>query len=182
MHIFGHLRTVTRHRNLVLKHCVHCGIPLQGLKHDLSKYSPTEFWAGCKYYTGTRSPNEAERADKGFSAAWIHHKGRNKHHFEYWSDISKETKRYVFIKMPYRYLAEMVCDRIAASKTYKGKDYTDDCALQYFLDGQGRSQMHPDTAKELEKLLTMLKEKGEKAAFSYIKSQVKEKKKRPFDY
>ena len=84
--------------------------------------------------------------------------------------------------MPYRYLAEMVCDRIAASKTYKGKDYTDDCALQYFLDGQGRSQMHPDTAKELEKLLTMLKEKGEKAAFSYIKSQVKEKKKRPFDY
>ena len=164
MHIFGHLRTVTRHRNLVLKHCFRCGIPLQGLKHDLSKYSP------------------AERADKGFSAAWIHHKGRNKHHFEYWSDISKETKRYVFIKMPYRYLAEMVCDRIAASKTYKGKDYTDDCALQYFLDGQGRSQMHPDTARELEKLLTMLKEKGEKAAFSYIKSQVKEKKKRPFDY
>ena len=100
MHIFGHLRTVTRHRNLVLKHCFRCGIPLQGLKHDLSKYSPTEFWAGCKYYTGTRSPNEAERADKGFSAAWIHHKGRNKHHFEYWSDISKETKRYVFIKMP----------------------------------------------------------------------------------
>ena len=181
MHIFGHLRTVTRHRNLVLKHCFRW-IPLQGLKHDLSKYSPTEFWAGCKYYTGTRSPNEAERADKGFSAAWIHHKGRNKHHFEYWSDISKETKRYVFIKMPYRYLAEMVCDRIAASKTYKGKDYTDDCALQYFLDGQGRSQMHPDTARELEKLLTMLKEKGEKAAFSYIKSQVKEKKKRPFDY
>ena len=182
MKAWEHLKTISHHKYLVMKNCFRVGLYKQGLLHDMSKYSPAEFFVGCKYYQGTRSPNAAEREARGYSSAWLHHKGRNKHHFEYWSDISKETKRYVFIKMPYRYLAEMVCDRIAASKTYKGKDYTDDCALQYFLDGQGRSQMHPDTARELEKLLTMLKEKGEKAAFSYIKSQVKEKKKRPFDY
>ena len=182
MHIWKHFSTITRHRHKVIVHCFMAGIFWQGLRHDLSKYSPAEFIPGARNYLGDKSPNEKERERYGFSRAWLHHQGRNKHHFEYWIDISKETKRYVFIKMPYRYLAEMVCDRIAASKTYKGKDYTDDCALQYFLDGQGRSQMHPDTARELEKLLTMLKEKGEKAAFSYIKSQVKEKKKRPFDY
>ncbi len=179
---FKHLKTVTHHRHLVLCHCVKCGIPLQGLVHDLSKFSPAEFISGCKYYTGKRSPNEGERNAKGFSEAWMHHKGRNKHHFEYWNDISTVTHRYTYVKMPYRYLAEMLCDRVAASKTYMGREYTDDCALNYFLTGNGRTQMHPDTARELEKLLRMLANEGELKTFSYIKQQLKTKKNTPFDY
>lgn len=182
MNIFGHLKTVTHHRHLVMRHCFKCGIPFQGLTHDLSKFSPAEFIAGCKYYTGKRSPNEGERKVKGYSEAWMHHKGRNKHHFEYWNDVSPETHRYAPVKMPYKYLAEMVCDRIAASKTYKSRDYTADCALNYFLSGNGRTQMHPDTARELEKLLRMLKDEGETATFSHIHKQLKEKKKNPLDY
>ena len=76
-----HFITVTRHRHKVFVHCVKVGIPLQGLLHDLSKYSLTEFVPGAKYYRGNRSPNEAEREDIGYSKAWMHHKGRNKHHF-----------------------------------------------------------------------------------------------------
>ena len=90
---FGHLRTITKHRHMVIKHCKKAGILWQGLRHDLSKYSPTEFIPGVKYYTGTKSPNEGERIDKGYSVAWLHHKGRNKHHFEYWMDYSNVTHR-----------------------------------------------------------------------------------------
>ena len=84
MHPIEHFRTITRHRHMVLRHCIKAGIPLQGLLHDLSKFTPTEFIPGMLYWQGTRSPNEKERELFGYSEAWMHHKGRNKHHFEYW--------------------------------------------------------------------------------------------------
>ncbi|MDE6031823.1 MAG: catalase, partial [Oscillospiraceae bacterium] len=116
----GHFRTITRHRHKVIAHCAKAGIFWQGLLHDLSKYSPTEFWQGVKYYQGTRSPNEGEREAYGYSLAWMHHKGRNKHHFEYWTDYYPPTKTVQPVKMPLRYVAEMFCDRVAASKVYMG--------------------------------------------------------------
>ena len=81
-----HLRTVQHHRFLVLRHCWRVGLYRQGLTHDLSKFSPVEFWTGARYYQGNRSPNEIERREKGYSAAWLHHKGRKRHHLEYWID------------------------------------------------------------------------------------------------
>ena len=88
MNIKGHFETITRHKLLVMKYCFACGLYEQGLAHDLSKYSPTEFIPGCIYYQGDHSPNEAERLARGYSSAWLHHKGRNKHHLEYWIDYS----------------------------------------------------------------------------------------------
>ena len=82
MHPIRHFRTITRHRHKVIANCFRAGIGWQGLFHDLSKYSPTEFWPGARYYQGTRSPNEIEREKYGYSPAWLHHKGRNRHHFE----------------------------------------------------------------------------------------------------
>lgn len=84
----GHLKTVSRHRYLVMKGCFRVGLYRQGLLHDLSKFSPTEFMVGARYWQGTRSPNNAEREEKGYSASWLHHKGRNRHHFEYWVDYN----------------------------------------------------------------------------------------------
>lgn len=158
---------------MVISYCFRAGIGAQGLKHDLSKYSPTEFIPGAKYYLGNRSPNEMEREVKGYSAAWLHHKGRNKHHFEYWNDVDVKTKLMQPVKMPYNYLAEMFCDRVAASKIYGGTRYTDDYALNYFLNGKGRRSIHPETSSRLEKLLRMLSEKGEKETFVYLKQEVK---------
>lgn len=83
MNFIKHFCTITKHRHQVIKHCFKVGIGFQGLFHDLSKYSLFEFIPGVKNYQGTRSPNEAEREINGYSAAWLHHKGRNKHHFEY---------------------------------------------------------------------------------------------------
>jgi pyrroloquinoline quinone (PQQ) biosynthesis protein C len=167
--LIGHFRTITKHRHLVMAHCFEAGIPWRGLLHDLSKYSPSEFFPGVKYYSGKRSPTADERKEKGFSKAWMHHKGRNKHHYEYWTDYSLEEKKYVPIKMPLVYVIEMFCDRVAASKVYMKKDYTDDHPLQYFRKRAAEEEMHPETAELLEKLVTMLAEKGEKETFRYIR-------------
>ena len=105
--------------------------------------APTEFLAGVRYYQGDRSPNTAEREANGYSLAWMHHKGRNRHHFEYWTDLSPKTRTYEPVDMPVRYLCEMVADRIAACKTYQGAAYTDASPLQY-LDRANESRLvHP---------------------------------------
>lgn len=173
IHPIKHLKVICHHRHLVIKHCRKAGIFWQGLGHDLSKFSPTEFFTGAKYFLGNRSPNEKERELFGYSAAWLHHKGRNRHHFEYWNDVNPATKRYEPVKMPTRYLIEMFCDRVAASKTYQGNAYTDEHPLNYFLRGNAKLSMHPETAETLEMLLRMLAEKGEDETFKYIKQMDK---------
>lgn len=175
-HPIKHFLTISRHRHKVMFHCFKCGIFFRGLLHDLSKFSPSEFISGCKYFEGNRSPNEKERELFGYSKAWMHHKGRNLHHFEYWTDLDPTTKRYEPVPMPKKFLTEMFCDRVAASKIYKGKDYTDAYPLEYFLKGNARQRMHPKTADELEFLLSMLKDKGEDETFKFIKHNLKSNK------
>lgn len=166
---FGHLRTIRQHRRMVMIHCFKAGIPIRGLLHDLSKYSPTEFIPGVLYYQGNRSPNEREREVEGASRAWMHHKGRNCHHFEYWTDYNKATRKLEPVQMPLVYVKEMFCDRVAASKIYQREKYTDKHPLDYFNGGRAKFTMHPETAKILEKWLVMLAEKGEKETFEYIR-------------
>ncbi len=169
MKILKHFKTITRHRHKVVANCFRAGIGWQGLFHDLSKYTPSEFFVGVKHYQGTRSPNESERETYGYSKAWLHHKGRNRHHFEYWTDYSKVTKTISPVKMPTKYVIEMFCDRVAASKIYMGDKYTDASPLSYYENRGDKKWLHPDTAELLETLLEMLAEKGEKETFKYIK-------------
>lgn len=170
-----HFITITRHRHKVMAHCFKAGIGFQGLFHDLSKYSPTEFIQGARYYVGYRSPTELERETVGYSLAWMHHKGRNKHHFEYWNDVNPKTKEYGSIPMPKKYVAEMFCDRIAASKIYKGKNYTDASPYEYFALGRAKAIMHPETTALIERWLITLRDKGEKEAFKQVRRELKEK-------
>lgn len=167
-----HFKTITYHRFLVMAGCFRVGLIRQGLTHDLSKYSPTEFWTGASYYQGSRSPNAAEREDKGYSEAWMHHKGRNRHHYEYWTDMSRETRRYEPVPMPRRYLVEMVMDRRAACMVYQGKNYAPGAELRYFETSRERELMHPDTRRQLEYILTMLRDRGEKDTFAYLRREV----------
>ena len=174
-HPFKHFYTITKHRHCVIRHCFKAGIGGQGLLHDLSKYGPVEFFRGAKYYQGTRSPNERERELFGYSEAWLHHKGRNRHHFEYWNDLNTKTKMYEPVRMPMRYVKEMFCDRVAASKIYLGDKYTDAHPLDYFMRGKDRRVIHPETSDLLETFLRMLAEKGEKETFRYIKALKRKK-------
>ncbi len=171
-----HFKTITRHRHEVIRNCKKAGILWQGLRHDLSKYSWTEFRNGAAYWQGHRSPNDREREVKGYSDAWMHHKGRNRHHFEYWTDYSPVDKLMRPVEMPLRYVVEMFCDRVAASKIYQGANYTDQHPLQYFENGKRRrvDRIHPATSDLIEELLTMLAEQGEDKTFAYIRKLVKE--------
>ena len=172
MKAWQHFCTITRHRWLVRKNCFRVGLFWQGLTHDLSKYTPTEFKVGAKYYQGNRSPNGAERKEKGYSTAWIHHKGRNRHHFEYWNDFNPETKRYDSVPMPRRYVAESIMDRIAACRVYEGEIYTNASAVNYLDRSMDGRLMHSRTYREMKYILTMLKDEGEANTFVYIKNHV----------
>lgn len=176
----GHFCTITKHKMLVMKECFEVGLYKQGLLHDLSKYTWTEFRVGCRFYQGHQSPNNAERLAKGYSSAWLHHKGRNKHHYEYWVDYGTDGKKCLIgMKMPVKYVVEMFLDRVAASKVYKGNAYQDSDPLEYFRRGGTDDYiMHEDTKKLLNKLLVMLAEKGEEETFRYIRERVLRQRRR----
>ena len=173
----GHLRVVRRHRRLVRKGCFRVGLYWQGCTHDLSKYSPTELIPAVRYYQGgKRSPIGAEKRDKGYSDACLHHKGRNRHHFEYWTDWTFGEKiAYEGIRMPPRYLAEMLIDRICAAKVYQQEAYAPDSALRYTLDHPWQNSMlHPDTLQQMISLYTLLAEQGEDAFFAAVRRMLRE--------
>ncbi|MCM1179531.1 MAG: DUF5662 family protein [Clostridium sp.] len=169
---WSHLKTINHHKWLVMKSCFRLGLIKQGLLHDLSKYSPTEFLVGVKYYQGNRSPNNAEREDKGYTSAWLHHKGRNKHHMEYWVDYDLKNGGLTGMEMPVKYVVEMFCDRVAASKNYNRGTYQDSFPLEYYRKGKSKYLLHPRTAELLERLLVMLAEQGEDAVLEYIKKNI----------
>lgn len=173
MKAWEHFKTITHHRHLVMKGCFKVGLYKQGLLHDLSKYSFVEFSVGAKYYQGDKSPNNAEREANGVSMAWLHHKGRNKHHFEYWIDYALDGKSGMAgMKMPVNYVVEMYCDRVAACKNYQKDAYTDRSALEYYNKGKAKYLMHPDTAALLEDMLTHLANEGEEATNQYIRKNI----------
>ena len=122
MNFFKHLFKVLTHKYYVMIYCFKAGLYFQGIVHDLSKFSPTEFFESVKYYQGTRSPINACKEDKGYSNAWLHHKGRNKHHHEYWQDDF--DKGVTHLEMPFKYALEMVCDFLGANHAYCGKDFS----------------------------------------------------------
>ena len=181
MKAWGHFCTINRHKMLVMKGCFAVGLIKQGLLHDLSKYSPTEFLVGCKYYQGNMSPNGVERIEKGYSSAWLHHKGRNKHHLEYWLDYgipkreelgSGEKMGICGMKMPVKYAVEMYIDRVAASKNYQKEKYKDDSALRYYEREKELAMLHEDTRALLELLLQMLAKRGEEETNRFIKKEL----------
>lgn len=174
---FGHLKTVLNHKRHVCKFCFKCGLYRQGITHDLSKFSPTEFIPGARYFSGKCSPNEQERVEKGYSSAWIHHKGRNKHHWEYWNDYKKGVG-IIQVEMPLKYVAEMCCDRVAACRIYHGKNYRQGDALDYFNSGMAPRLMNYNTSEKLREWLEMVRDLGEDEAFKRIRAELKEDKKR----
>lgn len=155
--VWNHFKTITEHKLLVMEGCFKVGLFKQGLLHDLSKYSPEEFWTGVRFYQGTRSPNAAEREAFGFSKAWLHHKGRNKHHEEYWYDFNAPIKAPV---IPYQYTIEMLCDNLAAGMVYKGKEFKPEYPLAYWKNVKNKELFHPKMINFFEDVFTEISEKG----------------------
>ena len=173
MKAIQHFKTITKHRLLVQKYCFKAGLYWQGLIHDLSKYSFTEFRIGAKYFQGDRSPNDMERKEYGYSTAWLHHKGRNRHHIEYWIDYAPELDYQMGgMEMPVKYVVEMFCDRVAACQIYQKEKYTGSSPWDYYARSLDHYIIHPNTQALLEKMLLMLRDEGEERTISYIRREI----------
>ena len=73
------------------------------------------------------------------------------------------------MKMPLRYVCEMVCDRVAASRIYLGDKYTNASPWEYYERSRNHYLMHPETRALLEKLLKMVRDLGQDRTFAYMK-------------
>lgn len=155
--IIKHLHVVNRHRFKVFLFCCKVGIPFQGLIHDLSKYSPTEFFESVRYFQGDRSPIKKCKEVNGYSKAWLHHKGRNKHHYEYWYDYNAPLETPM---MPFKYYLEMICDTMAAGKTYQGKNWSGEYQLKYWNNVKDKAKLHPQMLKLLDRTYLEIKNQG----------------------
>lgn len=155
--IWLHFKLITKHKWIVFKLCTKVGLPWRGLMHDLSKYSPTEFIESAKYYVGYKSPIQVARENREISLAWLHHKGRNKHHEEYWYDFNAPVKAPV---IPYQYTIEMLCDNLAAGMVYKGKDFKPEYPLIYWQTKKNKELFHPKMINFFEDVLTEISQKG----------------------
>ena len=169
MKLIKHVKLVLKHKWIVFKLCCKVGIPWRGFMHDWSKFSPTEFLESIKYYDGHKSPISVCKADKGYSEAWLHHKGRNKHHPEYWIDLTLPGKTVI---MPYKYAAEMICDKMAAGIVYQGKNWNKDWQISYYMKEREKLLIHPQVDKFLIEVFTMVSENGLDATIT--KNNIKE--------
>ena len=155
----SHLHTINKHKVKVTWLCFRCHLYKQGLLHDLSKYSYIELKTGFHYYQGFRSPIDAEKEEKGYSLGWLHHKGRNKHHHEYWYDYAAPDKTPI---IPYSYFVEMVCDMLAAGMTYQGKKWSNEYELNYWMNKREECKINPKLDFLLTKIFTDISSEGVK--------------------
>lgn len=155
--LIKHTSLVLRHKWYVFIYCTKLGMPLRGLKHDMSKFSPAEFWESVKYYNGKISPVTMSKRANGYSKAWLHHKGRNKHHTEYWVDISAPEKTPI---IPYKYVAEMICDKLSASKVYNGKNWTNSSEIEYWNIEKNKIEINKHVEEMLTEVFEQVAEKG----------------------
>ena len=152
MSALKHLKKILTHKYWVFYYCCKCGLVWQGIKHDMSKLSPIEFIESVKYYQGTSSPIDACKKENGYSMAWQHHKGRNPHHYEYWTDNYDSGT--TCIKMPYKYAVEMFCDYIAAGRAYMGKKFSWKSELNWWDNKRATAKMHPKTKEFIDRLFS----------------------------
>lgn len=167
-----HFKKICIHKYWVAHYCFKAGLIWQGLMHDMSKFSWVEFWESVRYYQGDSSPINACKADKGYSLAWQHHKGRNPHHYEHWTDNYDSGT--TCIEMPYNYLIEMVCDYIGAGRAYWGSKFTFKGEYEWWLNKLLVAKIHPNTGAYvtcLFKVLAKLESEG-KNPEDYINAEV----------
>lgn len=155
--LIKHFMLVSRHKWKVFKLCLKAGIPIQGIFHDMSKFSPTEFFESVKYYNGTHSPVPEARKAIGYSKAWLHHKGRNKHHYQYWHDEQAENPTPI---IPYKYVVEMICDDLSAGMTYKGKEWHQGYQLEYWQKHRAKKSINEKTDRLLVDVFTQVSING----------------------
>jgi len=132
------LKYILEHKWIVFKLCIKKGKFIHALTHDLSKLYPDEFFAiSRKYFSDRTSPG----IDKSYDLAWLLHKNRNKHHWEYWIDEHGKP-----IPMPKRYVEQMLIDWEAMSIKFK------DTPEEFYDKTKNKMILHEDSITWIERL------------------------------
>lgn len=168
-----HFMVVCRHKHEVFKQCRACGISWQGFIHDLSKFGPTEFISSARYFQGNRSPIEAEKETIGYSKAWLHHKGHNKHHWEYWTDFADDGT-IIANKIPVKYVIEMCCDWVGAGKVYGKDKWTQESPMIHYNKMRPGRYFHPETDAVIIHCMELIRDEGLNAFHKYARKVLKE--------
>ena len=167
-----HFKTVCKHKAVVYRECKACGIRWQGIVHDLSKFSKTEFAPSAQFFQGYRSPIEAEKVKNGYSVAWLHHKGHNKHHWEYWTDFADDGT-IIANRIPKEYVIEMLCDWIGAGKVYSKEKWSQDAPLSYYNKVRAGRHFHPETEEMIVYCLQIINDYGLDEFHRFVKNWLK---------
>lgn len=128
-----YFKYVMEHKKNVFLECwFDGGVSLHAFTHDLSKFSPKEFFAyanwfhsrcGVKYKLGQNlcEYDDSTHIDlkRDFEKAWQHHKDHNKHHWNYWNERQCD--------MPNRYVNQMIIDWKAMGRKFG------DTAQEFYL-------------------------------------------------
>lgn len=167
--IFKHFKLVCTHKYYVYQNCVKAGLVWRGIKHDMSKFSPTEFFESVKYFDGSRSPIDVCKEANGYSKAWMHHKGRNTHHYEYWQDNFDNGGQ--SLEMPYEDALELICDYLGAGKAYMKDNFTYDSEYDWWLNKASKPlAMHPHTKNFIDTMLSVIKQEKSNDVLKYSRS------------
>ena len=103
----------------------------------------------------------------------MHHRGRNKHHYEYWTDNYDAGT--TCIKMPYKYVLELVADYLAAGRTYRGKGFTFVDEYEWWMKCKDYKKIHKDTKDLITQMLYNLAyRRDSKEVFKMYKNLIKE--------
>ncbi len=148
--------TILVHKACVAFFCIKARLYWRAIVHDLSKFHPKEFWESINCYDGNVSPIVGAKKEKGWSEAWLHHKGCNPHHYEYWTDGAN------IIRMPLADALELLCDGLGASIAYNRKVaglYQNE--LDWWTNGPMKNAiMHPHTRAFIHTMRKRMRDEG----------------------
>ena len=129
--------------------CWRLGIPLQGLTHDLSKFLPSEWFPYVESFYGGHGKDRPQWVKDAFDVAWMAHIHKNPHHWQH-HILVYDNDGTTILKMPNRYMREMLADWRGAGRAITGEDNTKEW---YRGKRQKTILLHPETRAWIEEEL-----------------------------
>lgn len=172
---FRYLKYVLRHKWFVLLKCIDFGIGWRGIVHDISKFSPSEWFPYVDKFYGGPWEKYSDRhgdarnfpgykytqewVDERFRTAWLHHQRRNPHHWQYWV-LRNDDGTIVCLEIPRKCALEMVADWWGAGRAIKthhdGGEY--DELQEWYAKNRDKIMLHDNTREFVEEIVSGLYE------------------------
>lgn len=144
-----YLKYVLKHKWYVFRECLKYGLIWQGVIHDWQKFTPVEWNAYAWTFYGPWNYNDRpDWLKESFDVAWLHHQHYGPHHWQYWV-LREDSGNIKLIRIPEKYLKEMISDWRGAGRAITGEDNT----KGWYIDNMDKIKLHPESKAWVEKEL-----------------------------